>query len=76
MSNKYNMRGMGGLLTLYGGASEEIEAEYQKKREAFIKCKKEYLQCTDSSKKKELKKLMTDGHDDLVTKDERSIVKY
>jgi hypothetical protein len=54
----YKMRGMGGLLTMYGGAGEELEAFYNNKKQAFLKAKNDYLNEMDPSKKQQLRDFM------------------
>ena len=64
-TDKYKMRGMGGLLSLYGSACEEIEADYNAKKDAFLKAKKEYLECKDRSKRSNLKEIMIGGKGEM-----------
>jgi hypothetical protein len=54
----YKMRGMGGLLTMYGGAGEELEAFYNNKKQAFLKAKNDYLNEMDPVKKQQLRDFM------------------
>ena len=64
-TDKYKMRGMGGLLSLYGSACEEIEADYNEKKDAFLKAKKEYLECKNKTKRSELKEIMIGGKGEM-----------
>jgi len=48
IKSHYRMRGMGDLITMYGGAAEDIENDYQSKKADFIKAKTEYDLSKDS----------------------------
>lgn len=58
VKSHYRMRGMGSLLTMFGGAAEEIESAYDIKRTAFLNAKKEYEQEKDKSNRDKLRKIM------------------
>ena len=42
VKSHYRMRGMGTMLSMFGGAAGEIEAEYQTKRQTFLDADKVY----------------------------------
>jgi len=48
IKSHYRMRGMGDLITMYGGAAEDIENDYQSKKADFMKAKSEYDLSKDS----------------------------
>jgi hypothetical protein len=52
------MRGMGGMLTMFGGAAEELESNYNKERTAFLDAKTNYEQAPDKSTREEFRKVM------------------
>jgi hypothetical protein len=52
------MRGMGGMLTMFGGAAEELEANYEQERTAFLDAKANYEEAPDKSTREELRKVM------------------
>ncbi len=52
------MRGMGALLSMYGGAGEEIESDYNEKRELFLETKEAYASESDRQQREELRQMM------------------
>ena len=56
--SRYHMKGMGSLLSMYGGAGDEVESQYQEKKEMFLKAKNEYDNETDKDKREEYRKTM------------------
>jgi hypothetical protein len=56
--SQYRMKGMGALLSMYGGAGEEIESDYEHKREQFLQAKEAYASENDKSKREELRQTM------------------
>jgi hypothetical protein len=43
---------------MYGGAGEEIETDYSKKREQFLEAKEAYASEADKHKRQELREIM------------------
>jgi hypothetical protein len=52
------MRGMGHLLSMYGGAGEEVETAYNEKRAAFLQAQAEYSNEKDKMRREKLRKIM------------------
>jgi hypothetical protein len=52
------MRGMGEMLTMFGGAANEIELDYKNKRDIFLKAKGEYSNEMDKMSRTKLKQVM------------------
>lgn len=65
VKSHYRMRGMGSLLTMFGGAAEEIESAYDLKRTAFLNAKKQYEQEKDKSNRDKLRKIMESAKDTM-----------
>ena len=52
------MRGMGSMLSMFGGAANEIESAYQNKRDNFVRTNSEYNNETDKMSKDKLRRDM------------------
>lgn len=63
--SNYKMRGMGALLSMYGGAGEEIESNYNEKREKFLEAKEAYALETDKNKREELRQIMVKSKESM-----------
>jgi predicted PP-loop superfamily ATPase len=59
------MRGMGGMLSMFGGAAEEIESAYNEKRVAFLKAQQEYNLEKDKANRMKLRKMMESAKDNM-----------
>lgn len=58
VKSHYRMRGMGGMLSMFGGAVEQVESDYQAKREAFLQAQAEYKQENDKRNREKLRQIM------------------
>jgi hypothetical protein len=58
VKSHYRMRGMGGMLTMFGGAIEQVELDYQSKRDMFLQAKKNYEEENDRDERKKLRQVM------------------
>jgi len=53
----YNMKGLGGLLTMYGGAADTIESQYKMHKQNFLILQKQFNE-TKKGKRNEIRKQM------------------
>ncbi|NDE91640.1 MAG: hypothetical protein EB059_11010 [Alphaproteobacteria bacterium] len=67
------MRGMGEMLTMFGGAANEIESDYQNKRSGFLKAKGEYSNDMDKMSKNKLKQDMELSKKGMINAKEKMI---
>jgi hypothetical protein len=59
------MRGMGALLTMYGGAATELENDYAAKKEAYMKAQEEYKNAQSAKAKEDFRQMMIRTKDSM-----------
>ncbi len=57
-SHNYRMTGLGGLLTIYGGAADTLEEQHQTYKKDFFNAKERYSDAATKSERKELRQRM------------------
>ena len=58
VKSHYRMRGMGHLLSMYGGAGESLETSYNEKRTNFLRAREEFNSEKDKLRREQLREVM------------------